>query len=1045
MKYKQRICQVCGAYDLMEISGNRLKCRCCDAVYESEKIDVGESERINAFQDAERELSLSPPRFGYAEDQFCDIINKYPRWSAGYWGAVRAKFCIKYETDYDGKAVPSCYASSYVDFRDDEYFKKAIEFAETAELKQKYLSEAERIADVCRIWREEAQRYSYDIFISFKASDNENKETEDLAELNKLYEFLTDAGYKVFFSPITLNKEGLAGKKIEPYIFNALDTAKAMIVYGSKSEYFTSTWVANEWNRYWRAMNKGRKAKNSLIVAYKGFNPKELPRRLREIQALNIDSTSFYSDIQLSLESVFAAQLKPIIPRIDISPNTLVKKINKPTETISVIEAGGERKKQPRQENLQFKTREIGESVKTYTYTPDEELCFSSGVACLTAESYAEAKIFFQECLKINSCNGNAWLGMLCADIKFKKIPQSKLELDERQVFEDRLSKLTDATALRSSIEYAKERETANTILDIVCDIINQLLFINLERAYFFYSICAVYNSQSVFETRDRIIDCCDSIIINENSGQAYNLFLLLTGKIQDTDTYITANLAAAKSFSKIQQFEFATKFVENVLAVDESNVQAIRLKIFASCGAKSEEDFSNNAYKFNDFDFIKNKLSLISKEDAQNILSLLCAAENYLLALRTIENTKKAEEYFAFIIGYKFEGRNDFLQSHLDYIIWLAENSQTSFFDKIYKSENEIDSRIQKLLKFADCSRACGYINVARDKYNEVLNIEENNYNALLGVMYCDMDVCGKFYEKTLWIKFNIKDFEKILSACPNYQTQINVILGLCDVCIDYIKYYGRDKNICCDVFEKLLRYINKEEEEALYLTIEQFANACLSVGEFEIAEHYFELYLQVETDKNYAARYGLLLSRLKCCNEDEFIKCKEFSRDMDEYKALLMSCRNNQSALLRFTNLAKENDSQRNRVAKGIKQYSNKEDKLNKKKRESDYYKSYYYSGCLSISCAYGTLLLFVLQIYNVSVAGVDGSCIWFNYLVLIFSAVGFIVITAMTIAIYIMKKRERPLGDSQNKRCIFSFFQIIQILLWLGALIWNIFIVF
>ena len=80
------------------------------------------------FADVDRQLLrlLSPLPFDMAEDKFSELIKQYPTWSAGYWGVLRAKYGIKYEIDFDGKTIPSCYKSSYEDFREDIYFKKAV-------------------------------------------------------------------------------------------------------------------------------------------------------------------------------------------------------------------------------------------------------------------------------------------------------------------------------------------------------------------------------------------------------------------------------------------------------------------------------------------------------------------------------------------------------------------------------------------------------------------------------------------------------------------------------------------------------------------------------------------------------------------------------------------------------------------------------------------------------------------------------------------------------------------------------------------------------
>lgn len=290
MLLKANICQVCGGK--LKNFGTYFRCENCDTEY---RIDESLSQddmdayfrRLNDFEDAERNLDVMPPRFDEAESEFERIIRKYPDWSAGYWGLVRSKFGIKFENDLDGKAVPSCYKSTYEDFCDTDEYNMAVELAETEELRQSYIKWAEYIARVTKEWRQTAQKYDYDVFISFKASeDSDSHETRDAREMHKLYDLIRDKGYRVFFSPVTLVAEGVAGKGSEPYIFNALDKSRALIVYGSKKEYFTSTWVQNEWQRYLRFIKEGKKEKGSLLVLYQGFNPKELPQGLRRIQGI---------------------------------------------------------------------------------------------------------------------------------------------------------------------------------------------------------------------------------------------------------------------------------------------------------------------------------------------------------------------------------------------------------------------------------------------------------------------------------------------------------------------------------------------------------------------------------------------------------------------------------------------------------------------------------------------------------------------------------------------------------------------------------------
>ena len=105
-KFVPVICTSCGGNELKDC-GTYLKCMNCDAIFKLDesmsKEEMDEHYRqLFAFENAERELTQRPPRFDEAESQFELITQKYPRWSAGYWGLVRAKFGIKFEHDADG-------------------------------------------------------------------------------------------------------------------------------------------------------------------------------------------------------------------------------------------------------------------------------------------------------------------------------------------------------------------------------------------------------------------------------------------------------------------------------------------------------------------------------------------------------------------------------------------------------------------------------------------------------------------------------------------------------------------------------------------------------------------------------------------------------------------------------------------------------------------------------------------------------------------------------------------------------------------------------
>ena len=307
-------CPSCTSPHLRERDG-KLHCISCDKWFEK---DVETNEERDArilylsrLDRAEELLRMSPPRFDDAEDHFRDFIKHYPNHSDGYWGLVRARYGIKYEDDVTGRKIPSCYKSSYKDFRKDSDFMKALSLAENDYIYDHLQEQAKLIANVCKEWREEAGKYNYDVFISFKDEDRGLGISDaDRCEMTDLYYYLRDQGYKVFFSPKSMNE--YTGKHYDAYIFNALQSAKAMIVYGSKPEYFTTTWVQNEWTRFLRMEANGSKKSGSCIVVYNGFSPYELPPDLRKIQAIDASQQKrFYGEVLNSIHGILADEKKP--------------------------------------------------------------------------------------------------------------------------------------------------------------------------------------------------------------------------------------------------------------------------------------------------------------------------------------------------------------------------------------------------------------------------------------------------------------------------------------------------------------------------------------------------------------------------------------------------------------------------------------------------------------------------------------------------------------------------------------------------------------
>ena len=227
--------------------------------------------------------------------------------SEAYWGLVLSRYGIEYVEDpVSHERIPTCHRVQYDSILADADYLAALEHAGSYE-KGLYEAEAKRISEIQKgILAISNNEEPFDVFICYKESDEMGRRTRDSVVAQEIYYELTEAGYKVFFARITL--ESKIGQQYEPYIFAALNSAKAMLVIGSKKEYFEAVWVKNEWSRYLALIKKDRK--KLLIPCYRDMDAYDIPEELSMFQAQDMSKIGFMQDILHGLKKVASKQTK---------------------------------------------------------------------------------------------------------------------------------------------------------------------------------------------------------------------------------------------------------------------------------------------------------------------------------------------------------------------------------------------------------------------------------------------------------------------------------------------------------------------------------------------------------------------------------------------------------------------------------------------------------------------------------------------------------------------------------------------------------------
>lgn len=221
-----------------------------------------------------------------------------------YWSLVLCRYGIEYVEDpATGKRIPTVNRAQFTSVFDDDNYKSALRCADAAQ-KEIYQAEAKAINEIQKgILAISQKEEPFDVFICYKETDSRGARTPDSVLANDLYHQLTQEGFKVFFSRITL--EDKLGSAYEPYIFAALNSAKVMVVLGTRPEYFNAVWVKNEWSRYLTLIKNG--AKKMLIPAYKDMDPYDLPEEFSHLQAQDMGKLGFMQDLIRGIKKIAAS------------------------------------------------------------------------------------------------------------------------------------------------------------------------------------------------------------------------------------------------------------------------------------------------------------------------------------------------------------------------------------------------------------------------------------------------------------------------------------------------------------------------------------------------------------------------------------------------------------------------------------------------------------------------------------------------------------------------------------------------------------------
>lgn len=653
------VCGNCGSIEIRHTVGGEYECLSCGRRWIDTKSNSEFNYRINNASEL-----LRCCMFEEAREKFESLAGDYPNSHEAIWGIILAKNGICYVNDdlIANKKVPTCNITNDTSLLTDPLYDKLIDFSQ-GKIKQYYIQEISKIENIrLEILNISSREKPYDVFICYKKTDENKQETPDCQEARKMYTRLRDKGYKVFFAEETLREH--AGKEYEPFIYNAINTAKAMIVYGEKLEYFNAVWVKNEWIRYIKKIESNQKQADSLIPCYKNIQPDDLPAPLAKRQALNAVDNDFYENLFNKIESlVKRAEQSVKIEKIKIKSGQVSKK--KATADVSEVVI-----------------KEIGNYKVAQVNTEDPKTLLRNAKKFFDNGMSDDAYTIYNTVLDKNPDNAEALYGIFLIDVGAKS----------SQDLANNASKLDSFDEINEIISKADKLLAQ----EIIISFLNNINSMSPDDQVRVFKNFIVYN----FDGRSDIIN--KAFAYCKNNEQAHNNLLdavLTTVDIKNVDEHIRLMLIYGESRQNFGDFDNALIYYDRVLNLENGNSRALLNKFKAENLIKETAEFKRNAFvNFVQFEtFIK---YLKYTNEAQGQKTIKECIDCLLITDVSQENIERVDAAFKRFLSVYKGNATVYIEQFADKMMYARLFSQAEYYYAVLTNINKSARIYWQLLK---------------------------------------------------------------------------------------------------------------------------------------------------------------------------------------------------------------------------------------------------------------------------------------------------------------------------------------------------------
>ncbi len=714
---EKKICECCGAY-LTDLN-TKWVCEHCLTEYKKSFVESDEVQRLLNVANKTRMAN----KFIDAKNEYTNIIQKFPEATDAYWGRLLSELGIEYVKSDNDIYYPSCHRLTFSNILKEEDYLKTIELADE-ESKVWYQEKAEQIENIRKELINLTKNFDpFDIFISYKENDEFGNVTKDSQYVTDLYYRLTEMGYKVFLSRITLGQ--IAGSKYEPYIYSAISTAQVMIAFSSHKNYLEATWVKNEWSRYLELIKIGQKKQGSLIPVYFQMDPYDLPMEFDGIQGLDFANIEILKKLEEQITKIINKkgnlyQQTKYFKKRDISP---IKEFAVNAEKIP-----------------QLIRRKLGDNQVTKELSINEEKTLQNGYKFLKNKLFDAAIVQFNTIIKRNNTNYKAHYGRFLAALNINDEYVKSMNHTEYTPF---VPKDIDFFDLELALDYAPTKTIAKQILDDAVLIFKFMQYWNIPTSYkyrvisdYFKILISYLDDEKSNELKDALWE--DYQFMNDKD-QFYidNLLLLHKATIilvadKSPDLYIKETSNLIQMLVRKNEYKYAKDLNDHLLRVDPYNSSIL---------------------------FNQAMITLRSVDDISMLES--CVYENKLKALETLITRAKdpKNSVMRILDGMKKININLYLKQYKKTvkIIDTAISYLPNFDETLF---------VQELVYFGNAHLELKKFKEALKYFDEILEVDPFNVEALWGkvksVTKCPRDI-------------DIIDKEINLIKIPEYNTLIN------------------------------------------------------------------------------------------------------------------------------------------------------------------------------------------------------------------------------------------------------------------------------